>query len=408
MKILQVNCVYDYGSTGKLTRNLHEGLLSQEIISCVLYGRRQKIHEKNIYKTCTEFEAKSWNMISRLTGSIYSAAPVGTAKLINYLQCEKPDIVHLQCLNGFFVNIYSLLNYLKKEKIHTILTLHAEFMFTGGCSHAMECMQWADAEGCGKKKCPYYHSDMKSIFLDRSGYMWKKMKKAFEGFEENLTVVSVSPWLMERAKKSTILKDKKHQVILNGVDTEIFKYLPTSDFREKYECIGKKVVFHATAAFSTKSDHIKGGYYVLELAKRMPEVLFLVAGQCVEKIDTPTNLIFLGKISDQRLLAQYYSMADLTLLTSKRETFSMICAESLCCGTPVAGFKAGGPESIALPEYSDFFEFGNIDELQDFINKNRTGNSKVKIAEKAQKVYSVDTMINKYIELYKRSCADGD
>jgi len=59
-------------------------------------------------------------------------------------------------------------------------------------------------------------------------------------------------------------------------------------------------------------------------------------------------------------LARYYSMADVTVLTSKKETYSMVTVESLCCGTPVIGFKAGGPEQIAILEYCRFCEHGDI------------------------------------------------
>ena len=41
----------------------------------------------------------------------------------------------------------------------------------------------------------------------------------------------------------------------------------------------------------------------------------------------------------------------------------MVVAESLCCGTPVIGFKAGGPETIAIPEYCEFVEYGDVDAL---------------------------------------------
>ena len=46
MKVLQVNCVYDYGSTGKITKALHECLTARGIESVVVYGRRQKTDER--------------------------------------------------------------------------------------------------------------------------------------------------------------------------------------------------------------------------------------------------------------------------------------------------------------------------------------------------------------------------
>ena len=154
-----------------------------------------------------------------------------------------------------------------------------------------------------------------------------------------------------------------------------------------------------TPTFSADPDHLKGGYYVLELARRMPEVMFFVAGECKEEILCTENLIMLGKIADQDLLAAYYSMADVTLLTSKKETFSMVCAESLCCGTPVIGFLAGGPETIAIPEYSQFCPYGDIEQLEKLLSDKKKYEKRI-IAENAQKNYAISEMIEKYIEIY--------
>lgn len=86
--------------------------------------------------------------------------------------------------------------------------------------------------------------------------------------------------------------------------------------------------------------------------------MFVVAGNVTTKIEMPDNVILLGKVTNQELLAKYYSMANLTILTSQFETFSMVCAESLCSGTPVVGFKAGAPEQISIQQYSEFVEYG--------------------------------------------------
>lgn len=407
MKIVQVNCVYDYGSTGKLTKQIHTGLLKRGFESVVLYGRRQRTEDKFVYKTCTELEAKAWNLLSRITGYPYSVAPFGTRRLLRILKKEKPDIVQLQCLNGFFVNIYELLEYLKKEQITTVLTLHAEFMYTGGCSHSLECEQWKSDTGCGTTMCPQYHKEIHNFCRDKSGKVWRKMKCAFKGMEDISEIVSVSPWLERRAKQSSILKNERHCVILNGIDTEVFHKYDTEDLRKQYEKNGRKIVFHATPMFSADKEHIKGGYYVLKLAEMMPEMLFLIAGQYETNIKVPDNVLLLGQITDQQRLARYYSMADITLLTSKRETFSMVCAESLCCGTPVVGFKAGAPELIAIPEYSAFFEHGDINGIKKFIEDNDFHEKKENICKKAHKIYAVDAMIDKYINLYEQIRRDN-
>ena len=400
MKVLQINCVYDYGSTGKLTKAIHQGLLRQGEESVVLYGRRQPVREAQVYKTCTELEAKAWNVLSRFTGRPYAAAPLGTAALLRALRRERPDVVHLQCINGFFVNIYTLVGWLKEHQIPTVLTLHADFMFTGGCSSAVDCDQWSLPQGCGSSPCPYFQRSLIGWKGNPSGALWKRMKSAFEGFDEGLVVVCVSPWLKERAERAPILMGKRHQVILNGLDTNVFRVWDGQSLRLAHHCQSRRVILHVTPQFSGDKQHLKGGYYVLELARRLPDMVFMVAGKTQGEISAPENVIFLGMITDQQLLARYYSMADTTLLTSRAETFSMVCAESLCCGTPVIGFKAGGPEQIAIKEYSRFFEYGDLAALENGLRQ-ESPYSKTEIAEKARERYAQSSMVSQYIALYQ-------
>jgi len=115
----------------------------------------------------------------------------------------------------------------------------------------------------------------------------------------------------------------------------------------------------------------------------------------------PKNVVLLGRITDQKKLAQYYAMADATVLTSRRETFSMVVAESLCCGTPVVGFEAGAPEQIALKEYSTFVPFGDVDALKaavdDILQQDIVPSD---LSEKATAFYNRKNMITKYTEIY--------
>lgn len=399
MKVLQVNCVYKKGSTGKITYDLHNGLLEEGIESVVCYGRGVLVREPGVYKTCPEWYSKLNNALSRITGIMYGGCYFSTNKLISIIKKEQPDIVHLQCINGYFVNIYRLITWLKENHVKTVLTLHAEFMYTANCGHALECERWK--KGCGG--CPRRKAETLSLLFDGTAASWKLMKSAFDGFDEGLIIAAVSPWLMERAAQAPILANKQQCVVYNGLDTNVFKYYDGSDLRAKHHCENKKVVFHATPAFNNDPNHIKGGYYVIELARRMPDVCFIVAGQVTGELDVPPNLILLGKLDSQELLARYYSMADATVLTSKRETFSMVCAESLCCGTPVVGFKAGAPEQIALKEYSRFVQQADVNQLVCAVeNILNFPFDRIELETEAQRTYAKSTMTEKYIEIYTR------
>lgn len=392
MKVLQVNCVYKKGSTGKIVYDLHEGLKERGVESIVCYGRGEKIDQENVHKTATEFLSKFNNLKSRFTGLQYNGSFFGTQKLLKIIEVENPDIVHLQCINGFFVNIYKLINFLKEKNIKTVLTLHAEFMYTGSCGHAYECEQWK--KGC--VKCGNLKDATGSYLFDRTREAWRKMKMVFDEFD-NLQVVSVSPWLEKRARESSILGDKKHCTILNGIDTKnVFNFKNTEKLRKELKLKNEKIILHVTPNFYSEC---KGGKYVLDIARKLENENYkiIIVGNTGKKIEGFNNVIDIGRVENQLKLAEYYSLADITLLTSKRETFSMVCAESISCGTPVIGFKAGGPELIALKEMSNWLEYGDI---KGIINDIR--NIKVKKEEKKSlDNYSREIMIERYVECYE-------
>lgn len=401
MKILQINVTYKQGSTGKIVADLHTVLQSEGHNSVVCYGRSRQDKEQNVFKIGSDFAGRLNSLWTHFSGLPYSGAYTSTSKLISIIKDEQPDIVHVHVINGNFVNIARLLNFLKRQRIRTVITLHAEFMYTGGCGHAYECEKWKT--GCGH--CPHLRDATQAFFFDRTHEAWQRLSDAFEGFD-NLALVAVSPWLADRARQSPFLAGKQIVVIENGVDTkQVFFPVDSRALRNKFGLLDTQVLLHVTAAFSTKLGHHKGGWFILELAKRLHNepIKFLIVGNRHISEDLPDNVLNLGRTENQQELAAYYSLANLTILTSKRETYSMVCAESLCCGTPVVGFKAGGPETIALPEYSKFVEYGNLDELESAIRrwlqkKRSFGTSS--LAEIAEQRYSKEKMFREYLSIY--------
>ncbi|SFF58671.1 Glycosyltransferase involved in cell wall bisynthesis [Halobacillus alkaliphilus] len=399
MKVIQVNAVYPSGSTGKIVKDLHTQLLENGHESIICYGRGGRVNDQNVHKTAPELVMKMQSLRSKITGYAYGGSLYSTLSLKKIINKENPDIVHLHCINSYMVNIYKLLKFLKKNKIKTVLTLHAEFMYTAGCAHALDCEKWKS--GCGS--CPQKNSGRPSSkIFDRSADEWVLMKEAFEGFD-NLIITSVSKWLHDRAIQSPFFLDKEMKVVLNGIDTEnTFKLVDATKLKKRFEINGEKIVLHVTPSFNQP---IKGGKNVIKLAKALENenIRFFIVGFDGDADNLPKNVTAISRTNNQRDLAMFYSLADVTLLTSEKETFSMVCAESLACGTPVVGFKAGAPETISLNEYSEFVEQGNIKELEKTIKKwlFKKESDPIDISSKAQEVYSKKLMYEQYLKLYK-------
>lgn len=114
-----------------------------------------------------------------------------------------------------------------------------------------------------------------------------------------------------------------------------------------------------------------------------------------------SNYYLLPKISDQRLLAKYYSMADAFVICSKRENFPTTCIEAQCCGTPVVGFDTGGTKETSVYSEDDFVQYGDIDTLSTKLNAILEADVN-DLVSKAQEVYSKENMSKRYMEEYDK------
>jgi len=401
MKVLQINTWFRAGSTGKIVESLHEHLVSLGVDSYVMFGRG-KLSKKDkdsgkVFKNSSSFEAKTNSVFSRLSGCLYGGCTFSTAKALKIIKRIKPDIVHIHCTNSFIINNYKLFKFLGRRNIKTVFTLHAEYLFTGSCSHSLECNQWK----LGCMKCPRLKEATRSLLFDTTKKNWKKMYESISTIKTR-NVVAVSRWLKEKASLSQTFSSDNIFVIHNGINDSLFKYieLETSDFaylKEGY----KRIYLYLTPNFSDKSSDIKGGDYFLKLTKVFndnPDILFVVAGGNTHNFDFSLlkNVKYLGNISDPKRLAALYSISDVTLMLSRRETFSMVTAESISCGTKVVGFKSGGPESIAAKDYGVFFEFGDLESLTNYLKNSFKNYKKISTS-----YYSDKLMAESYYKLYK-------
>ena len=405
MRVLNINIFFSQGSTGKLVEDIHTRLERDGYESFVAYGLGDppKIHTDRIYKMTSNFWAKQYARVAKIIGLRYNCAYFETIRLTHRIKKINPDVVHLHCMNCSYINPFLLLKWLGRHNFKVLVTHHADVTITANCDHAYECELWKT--GC-KRHCHQLKKEGHYIFVANASLSWKQMRKAFSKVKY-LYASGVSKWMVERVKMSPFFANVECRVIENGLDISSFRY-DANNVNSTLSELKKqntKIVLHVTPSVLNP---LKGGQYVIELAKRMPNVKFVIIGCRNEKLPiSPSNVIYVPYVNSKVELASYYQIADVTLLTSKRESFSLVTAESLCCGTPVVGFKAGAPESIAIAEYASFVEYGDIEDLQKAIELVFCKKyDKIAISKAACQRYDSENMYAQYLSYYRDIISD--
>lgn len=395
MRILFIDVNCKNSSTGKIVYDLYTECRNDGNEAAVCYGRGSKIVEQNIFKFGLDTETYFHALLTRVTGLTGCYSFFSTHRLLKFMDEFKPDVVHIHELHAYFVNIVPVIEYLKNKNINTVWTFHCEFMYTGKCGYAYECEKWKTV--CDK--CPNLNDYPSSIFFDCTRKMFNDKKNAFEGFD-NLTIVTPSQWLADRVKQS-FLSDKRIVVIHNGIDTENVFYTRNFDhLKEKHNITNEKIILAVAPDLMSER---KGGRHVLELAKRMKNenVKFILIGieDLSEKFED--NVIALGRTENQHELAEYYSLADVFVTCSLKETFGLTCIEALSCGTPVCGFEAGGNIGLVPDTLGRLVKYGDIYTLKDAlvsILDQKTPSEEY--TNYGKQIYSKENMFDKYKELY--------
>lgn len=397
MKIVQINAVNRFSSTGLNTWDLHQYLKSIGHESFIFCTNENKPNE-NIYQIGCSFDYKLHSFFSHLFGNQGSYSIIATHKLINKLKKIKPDIVHLGNLHSNFINLRLLLNFLASNDIATSLTLHDCWFFTGHCCYFTDtnCDRWQT--GCGN--CPDLRNWNNSWFIDNSR---KNLKLKSELFSKipRLAVIGVSQWVTDFMPRSILKNASIIKAIYNWIDTDVFRPRETITLREKLNLSKTDFVVLGVAQTWNRQ---KGLYAFIDLAKMMPQCKFLMAGDL--KCDTvlPQNIVTIGATSNLEKLSELYSLADVFFMPSIRETFGKVTAEALCCGTPVVAYNVTATPELIAPNCGYVIEQGDLNTARDAIEEIMTRGKNYfskSCREYAIRTFSKNILMNQYLEVFR-------
>ncbi|MCM3772026.1 MULTISPECIES: N-acetyl-alpha-D-glucosaminyl L-malate synthase BshA [Priestia] len=187
------------------------------------------------------------------------------------------------------------------------------------------------------------------------------------GIEKSDAVTAVSQSLVDQTHH-LISPDKEIETMYNFIDERVYHKKEVQYLKAEYGILeNEKVVIHISNFRQVKrvTDIVKT-FAIIN--KKLPSKLLLVGdgpemtvvSQLIRELNLQDSVLFLGK---QENVAELYSISDLKLLLSEKESFGLVLLEAMACGVPCIGTNIGGiPEVIEHEKTGYICEVGDVEE----------------------------------------------
>ncbi|WP_312475799.1 N-acetyl-alpha-D-glucosaminyl L-malate synthase BshA [Neobacillus sp.] len=230
------------------------------------------------------------------------------------------------------------------------------------------------------------------------------------GIEKSDIVTAVSNALVNQTYE-LINPDKQIETVYNFIDDRIYHKRDGRSLKAEFEIKDdEKVVIHVSNFRSVKrvQDVVKT---FAKISATMPAKLLLVGDgpeitlvcKLVRQLSIEDQVIFLGK---QENLEELYSISDLMLLLSEKESFGLVALEAMACGVPCIGTNVGGiPEVILHGETGFICEVGDIEDISNkaiaLLNNQHTHQQFSALSvETVRTKFKADKIVEQYEQIY--------
>lgn len=391
MHVLQIGGTY-VGAQKLIEGETHRWLMKNGCESHVLFAVGES-DDRNVICYETHFENICRRALCKIFGNNPRFARWQTYRIIRYIKKWKPDVVHLHVLHHGYMDYILLLDYLAREKLPVVYTMHDMWAATGGCYYysAQRCEKFQD--GC--RAC-----EADPATLDCSPNQTKKLlsvKKALFEKLDKLCFVSVSPWVEAEARR-TILARYPICTVWNALASPL-------NVDSSRQATGKFRILGVAACW----DKRKGIDRFFELAQLLGDRFEIkLVGDVEEtvKAKAPRNILFPGRVNDPAQLFALYAQADLHVSMSFEETFGMTFVEAALAGTKSMGFNKTAIPYVIEKVYGYVLKSDQVAEMADAIfvlsqhRENCKLNSEQMVA--VRECFSSDKMARSYHAIYEK------
>jgi len=238
------------------------------------------------------------------------------------------------------------------------------------------------------------------------------------GIEKSDIVTAVSKSLISQTY-DLINPDKTIETVYNFIDERVYNRSDSSHLKAEYGILSEeKVIIHVSNFRPVK--RVQDVVRTFEkITKGIPAKLLLVGDgpemtvvcKLVKKLNIGDKVLFLGK---QDSVEELYSISDLMLLLSEKESFGLVALEAMACGVPCIGTNVGGiPEVIDHGQSGYICELGDIEDmsnkaidlLRNSVKHQQFSESSVKLVREK---FQATTIVKQYEDLYKSLLQSGE
>lgn len=230
------------------------------------------------------------------------------------------------------------------------------------------------------------------------------------GIEKSDVVTAVSKALVDQTY-ALINPDKQIETVYNFIDDRVYQKSDARLLKSEFEISeDEKVIIHVSNFRPVKrvQDVVKS---FAKIASVMPAKLLLVGDgpemtivcKLVREYGVEDQVIFLGK---QESLEELYSISDLMLLLSEKESFGLVALEAMACGVPCVGTNVGGVPEVINNGINGFIcEVGDIEDISNkalaiLNDKSLHQQFSNQSIETAKTKFKADQIVEQYEQIY--------
>ncbi len=226
-------------------------------------------------------------------------------------------------------------------------------------------------------------------------------------------IIALSRDIKSCMAKHVGIRDTKVTVIINGVDTNVFRPRENTSIRERLGYGKDDFLVGTVGRIVDIKNHPELIAAFVGVQRTHPQAKLLVVGdgpefhslaELIKSEHLEGSVRLLGARQD---IPDIISAFDLYVSTSKNEGISNTILEAMSCGVPVIASNVGGnPEIVPDREVGNIYNLGDIEELVSSIthlmdNEDERRRYGKNARKRVERNYSLRTMIEAYSNIYE-------